>query len=81
MTKTSSSVINAQFHYHNIPTSSADAIKAIEKAVEIHTDMGRFIMVAKHHENIAEIYEKELEDQEKAIGEFISILNIIQKYV
>lgn len=49
--------------------------------MEIHTDMGRFIMVAKHHENIAEIYEKELEDQEKAIGEFISILNIIQKYV
>jgi hypothetical protein len=38
--------------------------------VEIHTDMGRFIMVAKHHENIAEIYEKELEDQEKAIDHY-----------
>ncbi|KAI5736274.1 hypothetical protein M8J76_001618 [Diaphorina citri] len=51
-------------------SNPAEAIKAIERAVEIHTDMGRFIMVAKHHENIAEIYEKELEDQEKAIDHY-----------
>lgn len=51
-------------------SNPAESIKAIEKAVEIHTDMGRFIMVAKHHENIAEIYERELEDQEKAIEHY-----------
>lgn len=30
------------------------------KAIEIYTDMGKFVMAAKHHQAIAEIYETEV---------------------
>ncbi|KAK2088791.1 hypothetical protein P7K49_034698 [Saguinus oedipus] len=36
------------------------------RAIEIYTDMGRFTIAAKHHISIAEIYETELVDIEKA---------------
>lgn len=51
-------------------TNPEESIKSLEKAVEIHSDMGRFTSVAKHHENIAEIYEKEVGNQEKAIDHY-----------
>ena len=37
------------------------------KAVDIYTDMGRFTVAAKHHQTIAEIYESDVADLEKAI--------------
>ena len=37
------------------------------KAVDIYTDMGRFNIAAKHHQNIAELYENDVADLEKAI--------------
>ncbi|XP_022667962.1 alpha-soluble NSF attachment protein-like [Varroa jacobsoni] len=49
------------------PTQAIDCLK---KAVEIYTDMGRFSMAAKHHISIAELYENELNDIEKAIGHY-----------
>ncbi|XP_041353114.1 alpha-soluble NSF attachment protein-like [Gigantopelta aegis] len=47
-----------------------EAINSFRKAVEIYTDMGRFTIAAKHHEKIAEIYETELVDIEKAITNY-----------
>ncbi|KAH9380252.1 hypothetical protein HPB48_018204 [Haemaphysalis longicornis] len=40
------------------------------KAIEIYTDMGRFTIAAKHHMTIAEIYEAEIVDIEKAMSHF-----------
>eukprot|EP00070_Physeter_catodon_P034889 XP_028341783.1 alpha-soluble NSF attachment protein isoform X3 [Physeter catodon] len=40
------------------------------RAIEIYTDMGRFTIAAKHHISIAEIYETELVDIEKAIAHY-----------
>ncbi|OWF43827.1 alpha-soluble NSF attachment protein-like [Mizuhopecten yessoensis] len=47
-----------------------EAVTCLLKAVEIYTDMGRFSIAAKHHVNIAEIYETELVDIEKAITSY-----------
>uniref|UniRef100_A0A1W7RA28 Alpha-soluble NSF attachment protein n=1 Tax=Hadrurus spadix TaxID=141984 RepID=A0A1W7RA28_9SCOR len=44
-----------------------EGINSLSKAIEIYTDMGRFTIAAKHHNTIAEIYETELVDIEKAI--------------
>lgn len=46
------------------------AIDSILKAIEIYTDMGRFSIAAKHHMTVAEIYENEGADIEKAISHF-----------
>ncbi|OQR75085.1 soluble NSF attachment protein-like [Tropilaelaps mercedesae] len=46
------------------------AVECLKKAVEIYTDMGRFTMAAKHHVTIAELYESELNDIEKAVGHY-----------
>ncbi|XP_005099209.1 alpha-soluble NSF attachment protein [Aplysia californica] len=46
------------------------AIEAFHKAIEIYTDMGRFTMAAKHHITVAEIYETELSDMEKAVQNY-----------
>jgi alpha-soluble NSF attachment protein len=40
------------------------------KAIEIYTDMGRFTMAARHHQNIAEIYESEVGDLEQAVKHY-----------
>lgn len=40
------------------------------KAIEIYTDMGRFSIAAKHHQTIAEIYESELADLERAVQHY-----------
>lgn len=42
-------------------------MKALLKAIEIYTDMGRFTMAAKQHQSIAEMYETEFVDFDKAI--------------
>ncbi|BFZ11860.1 hypothetical protein BsWGS_14899 [Bradybaena similaris] len=46
------------------------AVGAIHKAIEIYTDMGRFSIAAKHHITLAEIYESELSDIEKAVQNY-----------
>lgn len=46
------------------------AVDSILKAIEIYTDMGRFSIAAKHHMTVAEIYENEAADIEKAIMHF-----------
>uniref|UniRef100_A0A673ZKV6 NSF attachment protein beta n=1 Tax=Salmo trutta TaxID=8032 RepID=A0A673ZKV6_SALTR len=48
----------------------SEAIKCLNAAVDIYTDMGRFTIAAKHHITIAEIYESELVDIEKAIAHY-----------
>uniref|UniRef100_A0A8C8K8S6 Alpha-soluble NSF attachment protein n=1 Tax=Oncorhynchus tshawytscha TaxID=74940 RepID=A0A8C8K8S6_ONCTS len=45
----------------------SEAINCLNQAIEIYTDMGRFTIAAKHHISIAEIYESELLDVDKAI--------------
>ncbi|TRY88482.1 hypothetical protein DNTS_005162 [Danionella cerebrum] len=37
-----------------------EAIKCLNAAIDIYTDMGRFTIAAKHHITIAEVYESEL---------------------
>ncbi|KAM3603369.1 uncharacterized protein V6R79_020878 [Siganus canaliculatus] len=47
-----------------------EAIKCLNAAIDIYTDMGRFTIAAKHHISIAEVYESELVDIEKAIAHY-----------
>lgn len=47
-----------------------EAVNSILKAIEIYTDMGRFSIAARHHMTVAEIYENEAVDIEKAIAHF-----------
>lgn len=47
-----------------------EAIKCITKAIEFYTDMGRFTVAAKHHITVAEIYETEMADIEKAMHHY-----------
>ncbi|CAD1480873.1 unnamed protein product, partial [Heterotrigona itama] len=47
-----------------------EAISCLLKAIEIYTDMGRFTMAAKHHQNIAEMYESEAVDLERAVHHY-----------
>ena len=44
-----------------------EAVNCLLKAIEIFTDMGRFSIAAKHHISVAEVYETELVDIDKAI--------------
>nr|ADO27973.1 alpha-soluble nsf attachment protein [Ictalurus furcatus] len=44
-----------------------EAIKCLSRAIDIYTDMGRFTIAAKHHINVAEIYESDLLDIDKAV--------------
>uniref|UniRef100_A0A670Y953 NSF attachment protein beta n=1 Tax=Pseudonaja textilis TaxID=8673 RepID=A0A670Y953_PSETE len=48
----------------------SEAINCLNAAIDIYTDMGRFTIAAKHHITIAEIYESELVDIEKAIAHY-----------
>ncbi|OAD54880.1 Soluble NSF attachment protein [Eufriesea mexicana] len=51
-------------------SSAGKAISCLLKAIEIYTDMGRFTMAAKHHQSIAEMYESEAVDLERAVHHF-----------
>lgn len=48
----------------------AEAISCLLRAIEIYTDMGRFLMAAKCHETIAELYESNLADLDKAVKHY-----------
>uniref|UniRef100_A0A8C9WA55 NSF attachment protein beta n=1 Tax=Scleropages formosus TaxID=113540 RepID=A0A8C9WA55_SCLFO len=48
----------------------SEAINCLNAAIDIYTDMGRFTIAAKHHITIAEVYESELVDIEKAIAHY-----------
>ncbi|XP_066588447.1 alpha-soluble NSF attachment protein isoform X2 [Prorops nasuta] len=47
-----------------------EAVRCLVKAIEIYTDMGRFTMAAKHHQSIAEMYESEAVDLERAVHHY-----------
>jgi len=47
-----------------------EAVNCLHKAIEIYTDMGRFTIAAKHHVTIAEIYETETLDLQKAMANY-----------
>ncbi|XP_074387947.1 alpha-soluble NSF attachment protein-like isoform X3 [Zonotrichia albicollis] len=47
-----------------------EAVTCLLRAIEIYTDMGRFTIAAKHHIAIAEIYESDLLDIEKAVAHY-----------
>ncbi|KAL4239077.1 hypothetical protein ACF0H5_003780 [Mactra antiquata] len=47
-----------------------ESVNCLGKAIEIYTDMGRFTIAAKHHVSIAEIYESELADMDKAMSSY-----------
>ncbi|XP_015595646.1 alpha-soluble NSF attachment protein [Cephus cinctus] len=47
-----------------------EAVNCLLKAIEIYTDMGRFTMAAKHHQTIAEMYESESVDLERAVHHY-----------
>ncbi|KAL7642757.1 UNVERIFIED_CONTAM: hypothetical protein RMT77_006045 [Armadillidium vulgare] len=51
-------------------TDPNEAVNSLLKAIEIYTDMGKFTMAAKHHQSIADIYETEIADMEKAIQHY-----------
>ncbi|KXJ22338.1 alpha-soluble NSF attachment protein [Exaiptasia diaphana] len=48
-------------------SDNEESVQCFESAIDIFTDMGRFTMAAKNHITIAEIYENNLVDLEKAI--------------
>ncbi|EEB20034.1 Soluble NSF attachment protein, putative [Pediculus humanus corporis] len=47
-----------------------ESVNCLLKAIEIYTDMGRFTMAAKHHQTIAEVYETEAADLERAVQHY-----------
>ncbi|RZF46430.1 hypothetical protein LSTR_LSTR012505 [Laodelphax striatellus] len=47
-----------------------EAVQCLLKAIEIYTDMGRFTMAAKHHQTIAEMYETEAVDLDRAVQHY-----------
>ncbi|KAF5276671.1 hypothetical protein FQA39_LY06475 [Lamprigera yunnana] len=47
-----------------------EAVNCLLKAIEIYTDMGRFTLAAKHHQNIAELYEVDAMDLERAVQHY-----------
>ncbi|XP_057339277.1 alpha-soluble NSF attachment protein isoform X1 [Microplitis mediator] len=51
-------------------TDANEASSCLLKAIEIYTDMGRFTMAAKHHQTIAEMYENEAVDLERAVHHY-----------
>lgn len=48
----------------------SEAVKCLLLAIEIYTDMGRFTMAAKHHQSIAEMYETDSLNLERAIQHY-----------
>ncbi|XP_014676680.1 PREDICTED: alpha-soluble NSF attachment protein-like [Priapulus caudatus] len=47
-----------------------EAVRTLSKGIEIFTDMGRFTIAAKHHITMAEIYESDIVDLEKAMQNY-----------
>lgn len=51
-------------------SDTQEAVNCLLKAIEIYTDMGRFTIAAKHHQTIAELYENEASDLQRAIQHY-----------
>jgi len=51
-------------------TDPKEAAASLQKAIDIYTDMGRFTIAAKHHQTIAEIFESEVADLDKAMQHY-----------
>jgi len=47
-----------------------EAAASLQKAIDIYTESGRFTIAAKHHQTIAEIFEGEAADLEKAMHHY-----------
>lgn len=47
-----------------------ESVACLMKAIDIYTDMGRFTMAAKHHQTIAELYETEVNDLQRAMQHY-----------
>lgn len=47
-----------------------EAVSCLLRAIEIYTDMGRFTVAAKQHQNIAELYETECVDLTRAMQHY-----------
>merc|ERR1712096_335090 len=43
---------------------------SLQKAIDIYTDMGRFTIAAKHHQSVAELFESEAADLDKAMQHY-----------
>ena len=56
--------------YNKLVFFKTEAVSCLLKAIEIYTDMGRFSIAAKHHQTIAEIYEAELADLDRAVQHY-----------
>ena len=48
----------------------SEAVNCLSKAIDIYTDMGRFTIAAKHHQTIAEVYESDIADLERAMQHY-----------
>lgn len=55
-----------RFFFFTIP----EAVNCLSKAIDIYTDMGRFTIAAKHHQTIAELYESDIADLERAMQHY-----------
>lgn len=47
-----------------------EAAASLQKAIDIYTDMGRFTIAAKHHQTIAELFESQTADLDKAMQHY-----------
>ncbi|KXS19201.1 alpha-soluble NSF attachment protein [Gonapodya prolifera JEL478] len=59
------SFVNASKAYKK--TNAQDSVHSLEQAVAIYTDRGRFHIAAQHQKTIAEIYESDIQDYQKAL--------------
>jgi len=51
-------------------TDPKEAAGSLQKAIDIYTDMGRFTIAAKHHQTVAELFESEAADLDRAIQHY-----------
>jgi len=47
-----------------------EAAASLQKAIDIYTDMGRFTIAAKHHQTIAELFESQTAELDKAMQHY-----------
>jgi len=47
-----------------------EAANCLQSAIDIYTDMGRFTIAAKHHQTIAELFESQTADLDKAMQHY-----------
>lgn len=62
--------LSSLYHSTTYKFYFSEAVNCLLKAIEIYTDMGRFSIAAKHHQTIAEIYESELADLDRAVQHY-----------